>query len=84
MTNAIVDAVRTVLATASRPMDVHEIHKQIVEANLHSLKAKDPIGVIRKVLRRHSDNAATKNASGRKYFHALTDGRFELSRPRVG
>ena len=80
MKSTILDAVQSVLADSGKPMDVNDIHRHIIDKNLFAFKAKDPIGVIRKVLRRHAIDGSSKDVSTRKYFRAAADSKFELVR----
>jgi hypothetical protein len=78
MKGTILEAIQATLKQFGSPMDVHDIHKSITEKNLYAFKAKDPVGVIRKALRRHSDNVETKDASRMKYFEVRPDGKYAL------
>ena len=52
----ILDAVVTVLSAEGKPRTCAEIHQLIVDRQLFTFRAKDPVGIIRSALRKHLRN----------------------------
>lgn len=49
----ILDAVVTVLSGEAKPRTCAEIHQMIVDKQLFTFRAKDPVGIVRSALRKH-------------------------------
>ena len=74
--STIVEAIRTVLASAPQPKTAVEIYQRIVEANLYDFKARDPIGVVTAQLRRHCVNYEFASSRAWKYFEVVNGGKY--------
>lgn len=49
----ILDAVVTVLSAEGKPRTCAEIHQLIVDKQLFTFRAKDPVGMVRSAIRKH-------------------------------
>ena len=68
-----------VLQAAGTPMSAAEIYAVINEKNLYEFKAKNPEGVLRSQLRRHTRNIAVANRVKESVFTLDDDGRFAIA-----
>lgn len=73
----ITQAARAVLQKHGRPMTVDEILEAIKREGLFEFKAKDPRGVLRKQLRRHTEGVRVAGDVP-KYFSVESNGRYML------
>ena len=74
----ITGAAREVLRRHGKPLTVDEILESIVKDGLFEFKAKDPRGVLRKQLRRHT-HGLTQAEQAPKYFSVDRSGRYTLA-----
>lgn len=75
---AIHRAISTVLEHEGRPLTADEIHSLIIERELYSFPAKDPVGVVRNTLRRHCVDLDFATANKQKYFSRDVNQRYSL------
>ena len=66
-----------VLTTHGSPMTAAEVHSAITNGNLFEFNSKDPIGIVRNALSRHSVENQHSCASKAKHFSQLSDGQYE-------
>lgn len=74
MAKTIRDAIVEVLADAGGPLGPQEILSRIQERGGYEFKAKDPLGVVRNQLRRHTVGVDRVRAPQEKAFR-LCEGR---------
>ena len=65
-----------VLTAHGSPMTASEVHSAIIHGNLFEFNSKDPVGIVRSALSRHSVENQHSCASKSKHFSQLPDGRF--------
>ena len=65
-----------VLTANGSPMTAAEVHSAITKGNLFEFNSKDPVGIVRSALSRHSVENKHSCASKTKHFSQLPDGRF--------
>ncbi len=73
----IYEAAETVIRDAGKPMHVRDIHRNIVLKGLFEFKAKDPISVLSKTLRKNA--ASTEGSSGEAVFRKMDQGTYGLA-----
>lgn len=73
----ICEAAETVLRDAGEPMHVRDIHRNIVHKGLFEFKAKDPISVLSRTLRKNA--VSTKASSGQAIFTKMDQGTYGLT-----
>ncbi len=69
-----------VLQAHPQPMTAAEVYEKIASARLFEFNSKDPLGIVRNALSRHSEQNQHTCASKNKCFDQLPDGRFRLLR----
>jgi hypothetical protein len=65
-----------VLTAHGAPMTAAEVYVAIIKGNLFAFNSKDPVGIVRSALSRHSVENQHSCASKNKHFSQLPDGRF--------
>ena len=65
-----------VLTAHGTPMTAAEVHSAITKGNLFEFNSKDPVGIVRSALSRHSVENQHSCASKSKRFHQLPDGKY--------
>jgi hypothetical protein len=75
----IVDSAATVLREARRPMTAPEIYAAILERKLFQFKAKQPIQVLIKQLRRHCVGVENADSSASKVFARQDEAHYTLA-----
>ena len=65
-----------VLTAHGAPMTPAEVYAAIIKGNLFAFNSKDPVGIVRSALSRHSVENQHSCASKNKHFSQLPDGRF--------
>lgn len=76
--NTIGAAIVKVLKASGKPLNPKDIYEAIKKANLYQFEAKQPEGIVRNQLRRHSENVKLPASSSVKYFVSLDDGTYWL------
>ena len=66
-----------VLTAHGSPMTAAEVHSAITKDNLFAFNSKDPVGIVRSALSRHSVENQHSCASKNKHFSQLPDGRYD-------
>ncbi len=69
-----------VLAAHGSPMTAAEVYSAINKGNLFTFNSKDPIGIVRSTLSRHSVENQHSCASKNKHFNQSSDGRYRVLR----
>lgn len=77
----ITEAIRLILAKASKPLTSDEIYQGIVEASLFEFKSKSAASIVRTQLRRHCEGVQAQSASTKKYFRNVRGNLYELLEP---
>jgi hypothetical protein len=67
-----------VLTAHDSPMTAAEVYAAITRGNLFAFNSRDPIGIVRNALSRHSVENQHSCASKAKHFNKLPDGRFSI------
>lgn len=65
-----------VLTAHGAPMTAAEVHSAITKGNLFEFNSKDPVGIVRSALSRHSVENQHSCASKSKHFSQLPDGKY--------
>ena len=65
-----------VLTAHGAPMTAAEVHSAITKGNLFEFNSKDPVGIVRSALSRHSVENQHSCASKAKHFNQLPDGKY--------
>ena len=65
-----------VLTAHGIPMTAAEVHSAITKGNLFAFNSKDPVGIVRSALSRHSVENQHSCASKKKHFSQLPDGKY--------
>lgn len=65
-----------VLTEYGAPMTAAEVHSAITKDNLFAFNSKDPVGIVRSALSRHSVENQHSCASKSKHFNQLPDGKY--------
>jgi hypothetical protein len=65
-----------VLTAHGTPMMAAEVYAAIIKGNLFTFNSKDPIGIVRSALSRHSVENQHSCASKSKHFSQLPDGKY--------
>jgi len=74
----IVDAAMDAMIKVGHPMTVQELYKIIIDNQLYTFGADDPMSVLRGKLRKHCQGLDFPSAAREKYFVILPDGKFFL------
>jgi hypothetical protein len=74
----LASVISDVLAATGAPMTAAEVHTAISAGNLFEFNSKDPIGIVRSALSRHSVENQHSCSSKVKHFSQLADGRYAL------
>ena len=69
-----------VLTAHGAPMTAAEVYAAITTGNLFTFNSKDPVGIVRSALSRHSVENQHSCASKTKHFNQLPDARFDKLR----
>ncbi len=77
----IVDAAMEAMKKVGHPLTIREIYSVILENQLFTFGADDPIGVLRGRIRKHCQGLDFPSAAKVKYFILLPDGKFFLKDP---
>ncbi len=67
-----------VLTAHGSPMTATEVHSAISKGNLFEFNSKDPVGIVRSALSRHSVENQHSCASKTKFFGKTKDNRYQL------
>lgn len=67
-----------VLAKAAKPMTADAIFAEIQSSSLYEFNSKNPAGIVRSCLSRHSVENTSPAASKRKVFTQRGDGSYSL------
>ena len=74
----IIEAVLEVMRRVGRPMLPREVFMEIERGKLYEFRARDPAGIVRSQMRRHSLECAANNASAVLYLKLAEKDRYEL------
>jgi hypothetical protein len=66
-----------VLTAHGSPMTAAEVYAAIIKGNLFAFNSKDPVGIVRSALSRHSVENQHSCASKNKHFSQLPDGNYQ-------
>lgn len=77
----ITEAAREVLHREKRAMTIEEIYDAIVAGKLATFKSAQPRGVLRNLVRRHTEGIAHAAPAKVKYFVKVDETRFALKEP---
>jgi hypothetical protein len=69
-----------VLTAHGAPMTAAEVYTSIINGSLFVFNSKDPVGIVRSALSRHSVENQHSCASKNKYFNQSSDGRYRVLR----
>lgn len=69
-----------VLQKHGAPMTAAEVYETIASARLFEFNSKDPLGIVRNALSRHSEQNQHTCASKNKCFSQQPDGRYRVLR----
>lgn len=69
----IVECAKTILSGAGKALSVKEIYQQIIERNLYSFKAQNPVGVLTGEIRRRCIGVEFPSAYPTKYFALVNE-----------
>jgi restriction system protein len=72
----IVEAIKTVMLEAGRPLSAREAYAAIVNKSLYAFQAKDPQHVVLMQIRRHCVGIDFPSASPTKHFQLHGDNQF--------
>lgn len=72
----IYEAAKQVMRDAGKPLAPNEIHTLIVERKLYDFKARDPLGVLRSVIRSKTENIHNPSSSPIRHFRLVEGGKF--------
>lgn len=61
----------------SAPMTVSDVYDSIIRGNLCAFNSKDPVGIVRNALSRHSVENQHSCSSKSKHFSQLPDGTYQ-------
>jgi len=67
-----------VLKSAGKPMTADAVFAEIQSKSLYEFNSKNPQGIVRNCLSRHSIENTLPNASKKKIFSKQGDGSFDL------
>ncbi len=67
-----------ILTEHKRAMSVDEIYDVMTSKNLYMFKAKNPRGVLRNQMRRHSTESRNIGSNSKTFFRQTDKGDFEL------
>jgi hypothetical protein len=65
-----------VLTAHGAPMTAAEVHAAIIKGNLFAFNSKDPVGIVRSALSRHSVENQHFCSSKTKHFNQFPDGKY--------
>ena len=65
-----------VLTANGAPMTAAEVFASIIKGNLFAFNSRDPVGIVRSALSRHSIENQHSCASKTKHFSRLPDGKY--------
>ncbi len=65
-----------ILTAHGAPMTAAEVYAAIIKSNLFTFNSKDPVGIVRSALSRHSVENQHSCASKSKHFSQLPDGKY--------
>lgn len=74
----IMDAVLQVMRRTARPMRPYEVFAEIEEGRLYDFRARDPAGVVRTQMRRHSLECPAQSAATVLYLKSAGKDSYEL------
>lgn len=74
----VAQAVIEVLQTVKQPMTISDITKTILDQNLYTFNAKEPIAIVRGAIERRCEGVNRKNSIDPKYFKKLSNGKYGL------
>jgi len=69
-----------VLTAHGAPMTAAEVYSSVTKGNLFTFNSKDPVGIVRSALSRHSVENLHTCASKNKHFNQSSDGRYRVLR----
>jgi hypothetical protein len=73
----IVEAVKTVMRQAGRPLTYMEVYELITQQGLYNFRAAYPAHIVRTEIRRHAEGVELQTASGTKHFRMVDGLRYE-------
>lgn len=74
----IMDAVVQVMRRTARPMRPHEVFAEIEQGKLYEFRTRDPAGVVRTQMRRHSLECPPQSAATVLYLKTAGKDTYEL------
>lgn len=74
----ITQAITEIMKIKGSPLSAQEAYELIVENNLYSFKAENPVHVVRTQIRRHCEGLSFASSSPTKHFVILRDGTYWL------
>lgn len=74
----ILDAVKAIMLSSSTPMTAEEIYRAIRDQALYEFHSRDPLGIVKRQIRRHCEGLDLTLAAPAKHFRMVADGRYEL------
>jgi len=74
----IIQAIVLVISSAGTPLTAKEAFQRIVDGNLYSFKAQNPLGVVTGLIRRHCQGLEFPTAESKKYFMIEPNGKFSV------
>ena len=75
----LASVITEILQAKGLPMSAAEVYAAITGSNLFEFNSKDPLGIVRNALSRHSIENQHSCASKKKCFSQLPDGRHFLA-----
>jgi len=72
----LASVITDVLQAKGSPMSAAEVYAAITDSNLFEFNSKDPVGIVRSALSRHSVENQHSCASKTKHFTQLPDGKY--------
>ena len=76
MKMTIHEAARRVMLEAGKPLSTREIYDFIINMKLYEFKARDPISVLRSMIRSRTKNINNPSSSAVRYFQLVDGGKF--------
>ncbi len=74
----IIEAVLEVMRRAGRPISPHDVLEEIERGKLYDFRARDPAGIVRAQMRRHSVECPAGSASAVLYLKLSGNDSYEL------
>lgn len=74
----ILEAAKAVMLANRMPMTAEEIYRAIRDQALYEFHSREPIGIVKRQIRRHCEGLNLSLAAPVKHFRMMANGRYEL------